>query len=72
MDASALIERIEAGLSTPADAHAVAGLVARVMRYELALRHLAVYGERDPAAIALEALVGEINDAHPEPEEDAP
>lgn len=54
-----LIERIEQGMTTDADARVVSAIVARLMRYELALRDIAIYGAGDPAMTAIRALTGD-------------
>lgn len=52
-----LIERIEQGMATAEDAVVVARLIGRLMRYESALRAIAVHGDGEPAMRALTALV---------------
>jgi len=61
-----LITRIETGMATVDDARAVAAIVARLARYELALREIAACGCEDDTARALRALVGQ--EHHPEGE----
>jgi hypothetical protein len=52
-----LLDRIEQGLTTVADAQAVERLVARVSAYELVLRRIAMEDEGPSGWLALMALV---------------
>jgi len=54
-----IIARIETGMTTTDDARAVAAIVARLARYELALREIAACGCEDDTARALRALAGQ-------------
>lgn len=51
-----LLERIEHGTTTERDARIVARLVARMMRYESALRQVAIHGTGEAAMLATRAL----------------
>ncbi|WP_114649124.1 hypothetical protein [Pseudothauera hydrothermalis] len=51
-----LVERIECGMATVEDAWVVARLIARLGRYELALKDIAIHGDRGAAMKAAEAL----------------
>ena len=61
-----IIARIETGMTTTDDARTMAAIVARLARYELALREIAACGCDDDTARALRALVGQ--EHHPEGE----
>jgi hypothetical protein len=53
-----LLRRIEQGLTTASDAEELAMLISRILRYESALREIAVSGSGPEAMKALMALVG--------------
>lgn len=57
-DMDELLERIERGLTTERDAATVAGILARAIRYEIALREISIYGRGQEAMTALQALIG--------------
>ncbi|HXF66229.1 MAG TPA: hypothetical protein VNK67_05955 [Burkholderiales bacterium] len=57
-DLDEIIECIEQGMTTERDAVIVSGIIARAMRYESALREIAVYGRGQEAMTALQALIG--------------
>lgn len=51
-----LIERIEEGMTTDADARRVERMIERLYAYELALRRIAVHGTGRPAMLAARTL----------------
>lgn len=51
-----LLERVEQGMTTEADAYALSRVAARLASYELALREIAAYGTGKSADIACRVL----------------
>lgn len=55
-----MYDRIAHGMTTVDDAEVYAQIVARLDRYELALRYIAVNGDARSAMLALRVLLGDL------------